>query len=111
MCCNQYINTAPRLQKHAGQSESKDTSGQEQRIPFTNRLLAFRALKQGLKFRYDSWQMWANYMVVAMDVGELGEACRALGRVVEERSGHLAGAVSRVRHTMSDIYSHLQSKA
>ena len=30
--------------------------------------------------------MWNNYMVVAMDVGELSEACRALGRVVEERS-------------------------
>lgn len=30
--------------------------------------------------------MWFNYMVVAMDVGELSEASRALGRVVEETS-------------------------
>jgi hypothetical protein len=30
--------------------------------------------------------MWNNYMVVSLDVGELSEACRALGRVVEERS-------------------------
>ncbi|KAG8781837.1 hypothetical protein FRC16_002778 [Serendipita sp. 398] len=30
--------------------------------------------------------MWSNYMVVSVDVGELAEACRALGRVVEERS-------------------------
>jgi hypothetical protein len=29
--------------------------------------------------------MWSNYMVVSIDVGELAEACRALGRVVEER--------------------------
>lgn len=49
-------------------------------------MLAFRALKQGLKFAYDNWRMWSNYMVVAMDVGELSEACRALGRIVEERS-------------------------
>ena len=27
--------------------------------------------------------MWTNYMVVSMDVGELQESCRALGRVVE----------------------------
>ena len=27
-----------------------------------------------------------NYTIVAMDVGEFGEACRALGRVVEERA-------------------------
>ena len=56
------------------------------RIPFANRLLAFRALKQGLKVSYENWRMWHNYMVVATDVGELSEACRALGRVVEERA-------------------------
>lgn len=55
-------------------------------IAFSNKLLAFRALKQGLKFSYDNWRMWSNYMVVAMDVGELAESCRALGRVVEETS-------------------------
>jgi hypothetical protein len=30
--------------------------------------------------------MWMNYMVVAMDVGELSEASLALGRVVEQRA-------------------------
>ncbi|TFY68159.1 hypothetical protein EVJ58_g1183 [Rhodofomes roseus] len=55
-------------------------------IPFSNKMLAFRALKQGLRFAYDNWRMWSNYMIVAMDVGELSEACRALGRIVEERS-------------------------
>jgi hypothetical protein len=55
-------------------------------IPFENKVLAFRALKQGLKFHYDNWRMWMNYTVVAMDVGEFAEACRALGRVVEERA-------------------------
>jgi len=49
-------------------------------------MLAFRALKQGLKHSYDNWRMWSNYMIVAMDVGELSEACRALTRIVEERS-------------------------
>ncbi|THH14130.1 hypothetical protein EW146_g6171 [Bondarzewia mesenterica] len=55
-------------------------------IPFANKMLAFRALKQGLKFSFDNWRMWSNYMVVAMDVGELAEACRALGRIVEQRA-------------------------
>ncbi|KAH9959217.1 TPR-like protein [Russula dissimulans] len=55
-------------------------------IPFENKILAFRALKQGLKFHYENWRMWMNYTIVAMDVGELAEACRALGRVVEERA-------------------------
>ncbi|EJU06668.1 TPR-like protein [Dacryopinax primogenitus] len=55
-------------------------------IPFSNKLLAFRALKQGLRFSYENWRMWNNHMIVAVDVGELAEACRALGRVVEERA-------------------------
>lgn len=49
-------------------------------------MLAFQALKQGLKFSYDNWRMWSNYMIVCLDVGELSEACRALGRIVEEQS-------------------------
>lgn len=60
-------------------------------VPFENKLLAFRALKQGLRFSYDNWRMWYNYMVVSMDVGELSEACRALARVVEE-TGDKVGA-------------------
>ncbi|KAF8324577.1 uncharacterized protein EI90DRAFT_3292084 [Cantharellus anzutake] len=56
------------------------------RIPFENKMMAFRALKQGLKFSWENWRMWQNYMVVCMDVGELAEAARAVGRIVEERS-------------------------
>ncbi|TFY66750.1 hypothetical protein EVG20_g4340 [Dentipellis fragilis] len=58
-------------------------------IPFEHKMLAYRALKQGLRFSYDNWRMWMNYMIVAMDVGELAEACRALGRIVEERSAKI----------------------
>lgn len=55
-------------------------------VSFSNKTLAFRALKQGLRYRYENWRMWSNYMVVAMDVGELSEACRAQARIVEERA-------------------------
>ena len=57
-----------------------------QAVPFAHRMLAWRALRQGVKFSYDNWRMWTNYMVVSMDVGELTEACRALARVVERRA-------------------------
>lgn len=55
-------------------------------IPFANKMLAFRALQRGLKFSYENWRMWTNYMVVAVDVGELAEATRAISRVVEQRA-------------------------
>ncbi|KAI0329639.1 TPR-like protein [Cubamyces sp. BRFM 1775] len=67
-------------------AQEAQAGGAEKRIPFSNKLLAFRALKQGLKYSYDNWRMWANYMIVAVDIGEFSEACRALARVVEERA-------------------------
>jgi len=45
-----------------------------------NKMFAFRALKQGLKFHYGTWRMWMNYTIVAIDVGKLVEACRAQPR-------------------------------
>lgn len=60
--------------------------GGPQTVPFTHKMLAWRALKQGVKHGYDNWRMWMNYMVVSVDVGELTEACRALARIVERRA-------------------------
>ncbi|KAL0579900.1 hypothetical protein V5O48_002071 [Marasmius crinis-equi] len=62
-----------------------DEKGESETL-HSNKILAFRALKQGLKYSYENWRMWGNYMIVAVDVGELAEACRALGRVVQETS-------------------------
>lgn len=53
-------------------------------MSYENKLLAFRALRQGLRYAYSNWRMWQNYMIVAIDVGELSEAARAMTRVVEE---------------------------
>ncbi|OCF44185.1 TPR repeat-containing protein [Kwoniella heveanensis CBS 569] len=53
-------------------------------VTFENKLLAYRALRQGLKHSYNNWRMWQNYMIISIDVGELSEAARAMTRVVEE---------------------------
>jgi hypothetical protein len=75
-----------QVQRDGDDDDEDDEKPTAAKIPFLNKMLAYRALKQGLRFSYDNWRMWANYMIVAMDVGELSEACRALGRVVEERA-------------------------
>ncbi|BGP48215.1 hypothetical protein JCM10450v2_004087 [Rhodotorula kratochvilovae] len=54
-------------------------------LPFSRKRAAFQCLRQAIKYSYDSWRLWYNYMVVAMDVGELSEACRALERMVRMR--------------------------
>lgn len=53
---------------------------------FENKLLAFRALRTGLRFAPTNWRMWANYMLISIDVGELAECARAMTRLVEEPS-------------------------
>lgn len=53
---------------------------------FELRLLAHKALSIALKFQFESWRVWTNYMVVSVDVGLLSEAARALARIVEIRT-------------------------
>ncbi|KAF7315212.1 hypothetical protein MIND_00035600 [Mycena indigotica] len=43
------------------------TTEGESTVPFENKLLAFRALKQGLRSAYENWRMWYNFMIVAID--------------------------------------------
>lgn len=52
---------------------------------FELRLLAHKALGISLKYQFESWRVWANYMVVSIDVGMLREATRAFARVIEIR--------------------------
>ncbi|KAI5480633.1 TPR repeat containing protein [Pseudohyphozyma bogoriensis] len=69
--------------------EKEDKDGDEaavERLPFSRKRAAYHCLRQAIKYSYESWRMWFNYMVVAVDVGELSEACRALGRIVEMRA-------------------------
>lgn len=44
---------------------------------------AFRALRSGLRHAHANWRMWQNYMIVAIDVGELAESARAMTRLIE----------------------------
>ena len=77
----------------AGSATDKEQLEQNSgRIPIEHKLLAYRALKHGLKFSYNNWKMWYNFMIVCVDVGELFDAARALGRVVEETGGRSAAA-------------------
>lgn len=77
-----YLRMAEKKKDADGDVEESDAS-----VPFANKRLAFLALQQGLRFSRENWRMWQNYMVVAVDVGELSEAARALSRIVEERAG------------------------
>lgn len=60
---------------------------------FDVKLLAHRALTKSLRFSYDDWRIWNNYMIVSIDCGIMGEAVRGLTRVVELRSSKSSGVV------------------
>ncbi|KAG8767633.1 hypothetical protein FRC16_007304, partial [Serendipita sp. 398] len=81
-----YLRLNSRNHRREGDDDLRPDQSDRNDAVWNNKRLAFRALQQGLKNSYSNWRMWSNYMVVSVDVGELAEACRALGRVVEERS-------------------------
>ncbi|KAI6135223.1 hypothetical protein EV401DRAFT_2052677 [Pisolithus croceorrhizus] len=78
------LDAAKKSPQGGGIDEDGDRS--DKAVTFSNKVLAFRALKRGLKYSHDNWRMWSNYMIVAVDVGELSEACRAQARIIEERA-------------------------
>ena len=67
----------------AKSKEIEDDEDAVVKLPFSRKRAAFHCLRQAIKHSYDSWRIWVNYMVVAVDVGEMSEACRAQGRLVE----------------------------
>ncbi|THV08401.1 tetratricopeptide repeat domain 27 [Dendrothele bispora CBS 962.96] len=85
---NMYLRmgTTKEKEDEDDEDDSNEKDSNIPSIPHSNKLLAYKALKMGLKHAYDNWRMWSNYMIIAVDVGELAEACRALSRVVEETS-------------------------
>ncbi|CAD6887136.1 unnamed protein product [Tilletia laevis] len=74
----------PELQRVA--SSTADPAQRRAATPYRLRLLAHKALQNSVKYSRDSWRVWVNYMVVSVDAGLLGEACRAFARVVELRT-------------------------
>ena len=56
------------------------------RSTYNLKLLAHRSLGKALKYAFENWRVWYNFMIVSVDVGLLSDAVRAMVRVVEIQS-------------------------
>ena len=52
-----------------------------------NKPQAFSALEQAVKFKNESWKLWENYMITAVDLHEYGKAMSAMEKVVLLKAG------------------------
>lgn len=48
---------------------------------------AFHALDQALKFKRESWKIWENYLVCAMDLHQYGQAMTAMEHIIKLKEG------------------------
>ncbi|GAA5900066.1 tetratricopeptide repeat-containing protein EMW1 [Sporobolomyces salmoneus] len=72
-------------EKKEEETQTEDEKLARVKLPFSRKRAAYQCLRQSIKYSYDSWRLWYNYMVVAVDVGEMSEACRSLDRIIGMR--------------------------
>eukprot|EP00040_Diaphanoeca_grandis_P002477 m.21845 g.21845 ORF g.21845 m.21845 type:complete len:896 (-) comp13567_c0_seq1:184-2871(-) len=48
---------------------------------------AFYALREAVKFEYNNWKVWDNYVATAVDVGAFVEVILAIGRLIDIKKG------------------------
>lgn len=79
----------------------------------------FRTLQEALRCNFEQWQIWENFIVVCIDIGEFSEAMRAYHRLLDLRENYkdvqiLQILVRAVVEDLSDVHGEaaqrLQSK-
>lgn len=75
--------------------------------PYALKMLAHRALERALKYAHENWRVWTNFMIVSVDVGLLGDATRALERVVQLRTNSVPSQKEREATVDLDVLDRL----
>lgn len=44
-------------------------------VKMNQKVRAWKTLQESLKWNYENWRVWDNYMIVSTDVGEFQEVC------------------------------------
>ncbi|KAJ9583690.1 hypothetical protein L9F63_021962 [Diploptera punctata] len=70
---------------------------------------AWKTLQEALKWNYENWKLWDNYMIVSVDVGQLYEAMKAYNRILDLKPKHVDEEVLRILvEEISHRYKDLQ---
>jgi len=45
-------------------------------VKMNQKVRAWTTLQESLKWNYENWRVWDNYMIVSTDVGKFSEVCQ-----------------------------------
>ncbi|KAJ2439699.1 hypothetical protein GGF42_007871, partial [Coemansia sp. RSA 2424] len=67
---------------------------------------AWYALREAVKGKFDSWQVWSNFMTVSVSIGQISSAIHAMTRIIElraDKDGAAAVDLDALRTIISSV--------
>lgn len=65
-------------------------------VKLNQKMRAWKTLQEALKWNYENWKLWDNYMVVSVDVGQFHEVMKAYNRILDLKPKHIDVEVLRI---------------
>ncbi|GFG34972.1 hypothetical protein Cfor_09317, partial [Coptotermes formosanus] len=65
-------------------------------VKMNQKVRAWKTLQESLKWNYENWRVWDNYMIVSTDIGKFDEVILAYNRILDLKEKHIDTEVLQI---------------